>query len=143
MSQTTQHIKAVKRKKGLTALIVDDLPINRSMARIILERNNFKIHEAKNGKEALDRYHKLKPDVVLMDICMPVMNGIEAMKQIRELNKKDNAIPIIAYTSGEHDESKSELIDQGFSDYLLKPFKEKELFEKISLFLPLSFSKIN
>lgn len=143
MNQTIEHSNKVKRKKGLTALIVDDLPINRSMARIILERNNFKIHEAKNGKEALDRYLKLKPDVVLMDICMPVMNGIEAMKQIRELNKKDNAIPIIAYTSGEHDESKSELIDQGFSDYLLKPFKEKELFEKISLLLPLSFSKIN
>lgn len=134
MNQTIEHANAVKRKKGLTALIVDDLPINRSMARIILERNNFKIHEAKNGKEALDRYYKLKPDVVLMDICMPVMNGIEAMKHIRKLNKKDNAIPIIAYTSGEHDESKSELIDQGFSDYLLKPFKEQELLKRSPCF---------
>lgn len=143
MSQRTEHSNISKQNKGLTALIVDDLSINRSIARIILERNNFKIHEAKNGKEALDRFHKLKPDVVLMDICMPIMNGIEAMKQIRELNKKDHKIPIIAYTSGEHDESRSELMDQGFSEYLLKPFKEKDLFEKISLFLPLNFSKAN
>lgn len=142
MSQITEHISSSKQKKSLTALIVDDMSINRNMARIILERNNFKIHEAKNGKEALDSFHKLKPDVVLMDICMPIMNGIEAMKQIRELNKKENSIPIIAYTSGEHVETKTELMDQGFSEYLLKPFKEKDLFEKISLFLPLNFSKV-
>lgn len=143
MNQTTGKFKAVSKNKGLTALVVDDMSINRSMARIILERNNFKIHEAKNGKEALDRFHKLKPDVVLMDISMPIMNGIEAMKQIRERNKMDSVIPIIAYTSGEHGVSRSELMDQGFSEYILKPFKEKELFEKISMFLPLSFSKIN
>lgn len=142
MRRSTEHINRADNTKGLTALIVDDLPINRSIARIILERNNFNTHEAENGEEALDHFRKVNPDVVLMDICMPIMNGIDAMKQIRELNNDENTTPIIAYTSGEHTFSESELIEQGFSDYLLKPFKEKDLFEKISLFLPLGLSNV-
>lgn len=137
MSQTLEHIPTKKDTKALKALIVDDLKINRSLARIMLERNNFEILEAENGEEALLFFEGQKPDVVLMDICMPIMGGIEALKQIRMLNKDYSQLPIIAFTSGEHKESKSDLMDKGFSEYIKKPFKEKELFDKISLFLPM------
>ena len=137
MSPALEHITTQKDTKALKALIVDDLKINRSLARIMLERNNFEIVEAENGKEALDFFNGERPDVILMDICMPVMGGIEAMLQIRKLNKDLRKIPIIAFTSGEHKESKSDLMDQGFSEYIRKPFKEEELFDKISLFLPM------
>ncbi|MEQ8525416.1 response regulator [Gracilimonas sp.] len=137
MSPVLEQIPAKKDTKALKALIVDDLKINRSLARIMLERNNFEIMEAENGEEALHFFGRQKPDVVLMDICMPVMGGIEAMKQIRKLNQKFSSIPIIAFTSGEHKESKSDLMEKGFSEYIKKPFKEKELFDKISLFLPI------
>jgi CheY-like chemotaxis protein len=132
MNQALEHTIVSEVNKGLKALIVDDMPINRSLARIFLERNNFEIMEAENGQQALDHYNRQKPDVVLMDICMPVMDGIEAMKRIRKLNTKEGVIPIIAFTSGEHDESKAELMAKGFSDYLLKPFKEKDLYDKLS-----------
>ncbi len=137
MSQALKHISSKKDTKALKALIVDDLKVNRSLARIMLERNNFEITEAENGAEALLHYDGLKPDVILMDICMPVMGGVEAMRKIRKLNNDDTgSIPIIAFTSGEHDESRAELMDQGFSEYLKKPFKEQDLFDAISQFLP-------
>jgi CheY-like chemotaxis protein len=122
---------------GLKALIVDDLPINRTLARIILEMNNFETIEAENGKQALDCYHDEQPDVVLMDISMPVMDGVEAMEEIRRINGQGQHIPIIAVTAGGHAGTRLELIERGFSEYIQKPFKESELFEKISLFLPL------
>lgn len=142
MSQALKHTPTKKDTKALKALIVDDLKFNRSLARIILERNNFETKEAENGEEALLHFEGERPDVILMDICMPVMGGIEAMRKIRKLNpgNKVNSIPIIAFTSGEHKESRSDLLDQGFSDYLKKPFKEEELFDKLSQFLPVQKS---
>ncbi len=125
-------------QKGLKALIVDDLPINRTLARIMLEMKDFEIIEAENGKQALDYYSGERPDVVLMDISMPIMDGIEAMEKIRKINGQGKHIPIIAITAGGHTGSRLELIELGFSEYIQKPFKESELFEKISLFLPLA-----
>lgn len=123
--------------KGLRALIVDDLPLNRTLARIMLEMKEFETVEAENGKEAIDYFHDTKPDVVLMDISMPVMDGIEAMEKIRMIKEKNGQdIPIIAITAGGHAGSRNDLIQKGFSEYIQKPYREKELFEKISLFLP-------
>lgn len=124
--------------KNLKALIVDDLPINRTLARIMLEMKDFQIIEAENGKEALKHYNGEKPDVVLMDISMPVMDGIEAMEKIRKINGKGKNIPIIAVTAGGHGSTRTELIERGFSEYIQKPFRESELFDKIALFLPLA-----
>jgi CheY-like chemotaxis protein len=144
VSKEKKYVSKVElnAEKSLKALIVDDLPINRALARIMLEMKDFEIIEAENGKEALDSYAGNNPDVVLMDISMPVMNGIEAMKKIRKINGTGKDIPIIAITAGGHMGTRSELISKGFSEYIQKPFKEKELFEKISLFLPLAVKNI-
>ncbi|MDR9415029.1 MAG: response regulator [Gracilimonas sp.] len=137
-SKNSQYSQTKYNRKAstLTALIVDDLQVNRTLARIMLEMKNFKTIEAENGEAALKHYNASKPDVVLMDISMPVMNGIEAMQQIRLLNESEQEIPIIAITAGGHGGNRSELLEKGFSEYIQKPFKEKELFEKISQFLP-------
>jgi len=119
------------------ALIVDDLAMNRTLARIILETRNFTTSEAENGKEAVEQYCEHKPDVVLMDISMPVMNGVDAMNQIRELtNDEEGQLPIIAITAGGHAGSRNDLIDKGFSEYIQKPFRKEELIRKIAMFLP-------
>ena len=131
---------SVKNSKVLKALIVDDLKINRSLARIMLEKNNFEILEAENGQQALDHFNVEDLDVILMDICMPVMDGIEALEKIQELTKQNCDIPIIAFTSGEHPNTKSDLLKRGFAEYIKKPFKEEDLFDKISKFLPLKKS---
>lgn len=131
-------IKAVtSMQSNPKALIVDDLAMNRTLARIILETRNFTTSEAENGKEAVEQYCEHKPDVVLMDISMPVMNGVDAMNQIRELtNDEEGQLPIIAITAGGHAGSRNDLIDKGFSEYIQKPFREEELIRKIAMFLP-------
>lgn len=134
--------KAEIRSAGkLKALVVDDLPINRTVARIMLERNNFEIIEASNGLEALDFYRGYKPNLVLMDISMPMMDGIEAMERIRQINGVGEDLPIIAITAGGHINSRNELIGKGFSEYIQKPFERQELLEKIGMFLPLAHLK--
>ena len=131
-------IKAVTSMQSTPkALIVDDLAMNRTLARIILETRNFTTSEAENGKEAVEQYCEHKPDVVLMDISMPVMNGVDAMNQIRELtNDEEGQLPIIAITAGGHAGSRNDLIDKGFSEYIQKPFRKEELIRKIAMFLP-------
>ncbi|WP_142454741.1 ATP-binding response regulator [Gracilimonas mengyeensis] len=123
---------------SLKALIVDDMAINRTLARIMLQMNNFSTIEASNGVEALDHYLVHQPDVILMDISMPEMDGIEAMEKIRSINGEGQKTPIIAITAGGHNGTPSDLMNLGFSEYIQKPYKEKELFDKISLFLPLN-----
>lgn len=134
-----EDLKAVSKKSSNSpkALIVDDLVMNRTLARIMLETRNFQTIEAENGEEAVQQYIETKPDVVLMDISMPVMNGIEAMRQIRNSsNSEYSSMPIIAITAGGHTGSRSELIEKGFSEYIQKPFREEELINKISMFIP-------
>lgn len=118
------------------ALIVDDLVMNRTLARIMLETRNFETLEAENGKEAVQIFNDDDPDVILMDISMPIMNGIDAMHQIRELDHTEHSnTPIIAITAGGHAGSRSELMEKGFSEYIQKPYREEELIRKISMFI--------
>lgn len=137
MSAAVHNTSNTQDNKILKILIVDDLSINRTLVRVLLNKKNCEILEAQNGKEALDCFAGDNFDLVLMDISMPVMDGVEAMAKIRTLNGKGETIPIIAFTSGEHRQSKTELLNQGFSEYLLKPFKKRELYEKISQFYPI------
>lgn len=129
--------KVQLNRERLTALIVDDLALNRALAKVLLEVKQINVIEAENGQQALEYYSRYNPDIILMDICMPVMDGIESMIRIRENNKTSKKIPIIAFTSGEHKSSKMELMKKGFSEYIQKPFKEEDLIAKLGLFLPL------
>lgn len=128
--------KAVGLTKKVKVLIVDDLEPNRIITRIILQENGFDFEEAVDGQDALDKLDIYNPDVILMDINMPVMNGKEAMKAIRSMDSEVNEIPIIVVTAGGFKESKAEFIASGFSDYLQKPFREEELLSSILNHLP-------
>lgn len=141
MNKEKDDKSKIERSRALKVLIVDDVKANRMLARIILEMGNISIYEAENGEEAINHFQKHNPDVVFMDICMPIKNGIEAMQAIRSEFKTGRKAPIIAFTSGEHMDSKPELIRKGFSEYLKKPYQSEELFDKISIFYPISESK--
>jgi CheY-like chemotaxis protein len=125
------------------ALIVDDLVMNRTLARIMLETRYFSTFEAENGEEAIQLFNEDKPDVVLMDISMPIMNGVDVMHKIRNLKcTVSSSTPIIAITAGGHAGSRSELMEKGFSEYIQKPFREEELIRKISMFIPVPERKL-
>lgn len=131
----------INHGRKLRALIVDDLVPNRTITRIILQENGFDYAEAEDGLEALNKLEEFDADVILMDINMPVMDGTEAMLQIRARDWKYKNCPIIAVTAGAKG-GKTELLLQGFSDYIQKPFKEEELINTINTHLDLQFENM-
>lgn len=108
-------------------LIADDVSINRTFLRIMLDRKGYTITEAEDGEQAVQKFFETSPDLILMDISMPVMNGIEAARKIRNSNHKKRRIPIIAVTANYNFSEKNSLRENGFNAFLQKPFKEDEL----------------
>lgn len=110
-------------------LVVDDIPVNRILLTCLLETDpNNKIEEAENGQEAIDMLRANKFDIVLMDIDMPVMNGLDATKYIREHISKD--IPVIAVTAHMQNEIQS-WGDVGFNKVIHKPINREEILSTI------------
>lgn len=103
-----------------TVLIVDDIPVNIILLKTMLARTNVKILTAVNGQEALDLVRELKPQVVLLDIQMPVMNGLDVLREIKAdpLLKDISVIMVSAYTSAEDIEQSMSL---GASGFIKKP----------------------
>lgn len=115
-------------------LVVDDVFVNRQLVRNFLEDfSNLIIIEAENGKLAIEAAEENRPDLILMDIKMPVMNGVEAI-QILKSNNRTKDIPIIALTASAFEQTKVEVIES-CDGYLQKPVSRKNLIEKISEFL--------
>jgi len=125
---------------GKRLLLVDDMDINREIAKAMLEANGFIIDEATNGQEALDMVADSEPDyyyAVLMDIQMPVMDGYEATKAIRKLeNSKLANIPIIAMTANAFDEDRQNAIAYGMNAHVAKPIDVDQLLGTLSGLLP-------
>jgi len=110
----------------IKVLIVDDNKDNRLTLRLLLEEYpELSIFEADNGKKAVETVKVAKPDIVFMDIMMPVMDGIEATREIKNF---DNGIIIIALSVLSDDEHKTEMLKTGAEDYITKPINE-ELFK--------------
>ncbi len=117
--------------KGNRGLVVDDIDSNRHLIKEWLFQVGMEIIEAKNGQEALLFANKYHPDIILMDIRMPVMNGYEATKHLKK-GKNTKDIPIIAFTASVKVEMKSHLLAQGFDGYLSKPVNMAALFKELS-----------
>lgn len=108
-----------------TVLVVDDAAFMRMALKTMLEKNGFKvIAEARNGLEGINKYMEHRPDLVTMDITMPEMNGIEALKQIMTFDK--NANVIVASALGQEAYIK-EAIVSGAKYFIVKPFKEEHV----------------
>jgi CheY-like chemotaxis protein len=119
--------------RGIRVLVVEDNEINVTVLKTFLHRWNIRIMEAANGIQALEliKYHKF--DLILMDLEMPEMNGYTATKIIRE---SDTAVPVIAFTATMLEDMETLITDNGFNDYILKPFKPAELKKKIEKYSP-------
>ncbi|MBN2521025.1 MAG: response regulator, partial [Bacteroidales bacterium] len=121
--------------EGLKILVAEDEPMNFTLIKKILEPSKAEIIWAKDGSEAVDfvkKNSKLSNLIILMDIKMPVMNGIEAFKIIKRINKN---IPIIAVTAYAHETDKYEILKSGFSDYIVKPLRPEKLLEIVNMYI--------
>jgi len=110
-------------------LIVDDAKFMRDKIREILETEDLQVAgEAGNGEEAVLLYQELQPDLVIMDITMPVKNGIEALKDMIKLNPK---VKVIMCTAMRQKRIVVEAIEAGAKDFIVKPFEETKVIEAI------------
>ncbi len=114
-------------------LVVDDAAFIRLSIRTILEKNGFEIiGEAQNGVESVKKYRDLKPDIVTMDITMPEMTGLEALKLIMELDPEAKIIMISALGQ---EELVKEAIINGAKSFIVKPFKEEHVVTALNMAL--------
>lgn len=109
-------------------IIADDNEMNRLVARTILETYNIEVYEATNGNEVILKTKEVNPDLILMDVQMPFLNGYEATKSLRKLGIN---IPIIALTANVVKGEKENCIDAGMNEFISKPFKEEDLINCI------------
>jgi two-component system alkaline phosphatase synthesis response regulator PhoP len=115
-------------------LIVDDEPNVRRLSRTILSKN-FIVFEAEDGKQAIDIANTQKPDVILMDIMMPKMDGLTACHAIKK-DPATKSIPIIMVTAIGFELNIKLSQQMGASGYVTKPFTSQDLLNKIAQFLP-------
>jgi len=114
----------------MKVLIAEDSELSRSVLSSILSKENYHVIEAEHGQQAVDKYLEYDPDVILMDLMMPVMDGYAATKKIKEL-AGNKFIPIIAITSSEKPKSLINSVENGADDFLNKPYDSQAINAKI------------
>lgn len=115
----------------MKVLVVDDMSANRKLLVWMLEDEGHEVIEAENGQQAFDLFVQMSPNLVLMDVMMPVMDGYESAKLIKE-RAGDQHVPVIFLTALNDEESLSRCLASGGDDFLTKPFNEHILQAKIS-----------
>jgi two-component system KDP operon response regulator KdpE len=112
-------------------LVIDDEIQIRRLLRITLEANGYKVIEAENGKDGLVEAASRHPDIVILDLGLPDMDGVTVLKRLREWSQ----IPVVVLSVRERDEDKTTALDNGADDYVTKPFSTPELLARLRVAL--------
>jgi len=111
-------------------LVVDDDPNLRLLAAASLKRDGYEISEAGDGQEGLQRFCELRPDVIVLDLNMPVLDGIGMLKQLRAM-EVGSATPVLVLTAHGDETNTSAAFEAGATDYLAKPFTAPQLSARV------------
>ncbi len=117
--------------KEIRVLIIDDEQAIRNVLKMHLEANNYKISEAVDGKTGVQRINEFHPHLVLLDLGLPDISGLDLLKEVRKWSR----VPIIILTVSDDEQTKVSLLDAGADDYLTKPFGAKELLARVRVAL--------
>lgn len=112
-------------------LIVDDSPTEVHVFRTMLEKNGHTVEVAQTGEEGIEKAQSILPDLILMDIVMPGINGFQATRKLSTI-QSTAAIPVIIVTTKDQETDKVWGIRQGAKDYIVKPVKEKDLIDRVN-----------
>jgi two-component system chemotaxis response regulator CheY len=116
-------------------LVVDDAAFMRMAIKNILQKNNYEVvGEAENGLEGVKKYLELKPDLVTMDITMPEMTGLDALKQIKKI---DSGAKVVMVSAMGQESMVRDSIIHGAKSFIVKPFKEEHVVQTVSKILEL------
>ena len=117
-----------------TILLVDDTETVILFEKTMLKGSGFQIRTAKNGRLALDEVKKAKPDLILLDIMMPELDGIETCRALKG-DPETNQIPVVMVTTKGEPEMVEKAFQAGCNDYITKPLDKMELLAKVSTYL--------
>lgn len=123
-------------------LVVDDAPLNRLVVQKMLEQFNFNVREAENGIEAMKEFYYLTPDIVLLDIMMPVMDGFEVIEAIRE-NPAWNNVKIVVLSALSTNEDIVKAYGLGADDFITKPIVMDKLLNTIAKLLGIPLENVS
>ncbi|MDI6793899.1 MAG: response regulator [bacterium] len=115
-------------------LVVDDDADIVEVLKLLLEAKGYQVTEAFNGKQGLDKVHEQRPDLVLLDIMMPVMDGWEVCRKLKAC-KKTADIPVAILTARTEEEDKERAQKEGAADYITKPFKMEDFIRRVEKLL--------
>lgn len=115
-------------------LVVDDLPANRHILRILLTHAGYRVLTAGNGREALDMIEAEKPGLILLDVVMPLMSGTEVLRELKR-REEMRLIPVILLSVQSEVSDRIDGLTQGADDYIGKPYNHEELLAKIRALL--------
>ena len=115
-------------------LLVDDSETILQMEQMILEKSSYELIMARDGEEGIAKALETRPDLILMDVVMPKMNGFEAVRHLREY-EQTRTVPIVMVTSKAEAESMETGYESGCSDYIIKPIDSVELVVKVKSLL--------
>jgi two-component system cell cycle response regulator DivK len=119
---------------GAKILVVDDIRLNRELAKDLLEMEGYQVLEAVCGKEGIEKARQNKPDIILLDIELPDMNGLEVIKVIKK-DPEINPIPVVAFTGHNQHEEQEKFLVAGFAGFISKPFDIKTFPQMVAKFL--------
>ncbi len=119
----------------LTVMVVDDNEDLREMLRYMVERLGYRVVEAENGREAIELARHRCPDMILMDLSMPVMDGFAATRLLREMEVMCH-VPIVAVSANRREHSQAEALAAGCNEYLTKPVNFHQLYSLLGRWLP-------
>jgi two-component system, OmpR family, KDP operon response regulator KdpE len=114
-------------KPVATALVIDDEPQIRRLLRVTLEANGYRVFDAANGNDGLAQAAQRRPDVVLLDLGLPDLDGVAVLKRLREWSR----VPVVILSVRDHEDDKISALDAGADDYVSKPFSAGELLARL------------
>jgi CheY-like chemotaxis protein len=125
----------VSENARLTVMVVDDNEDLREMLRYMVERLGYRVVEAGNGREAVEIARRRCPDLILMDLSMPVMDGLAATRLLRKMEEMCH-VPIVAVSANRRESSQADALSAGCNEYLTKPVNFHQLDRLLGNWLP-------
>lgn len=121
---------------GQKILVVEDEVTNREVAEVILKNQGFEVLVANNGQEAIEMTHRTRPDLIVMDILMPILDGLSATRELKH-DPATAHIPILVVTAKASNSDRDAAEAAGCDGFLAKPYRNKSLVETVRQFLPM------